>query len=65
MVQNIKKIKLQNLVKDLVVLKKVVKKAGPKGSEKPKKVQSDAYKPYKPLPYIIPEGKKGMQLTMF
>ena len=35
--------------------------AGLKGyRRKPKKeVQSDAYKPYKPLPYIIPEGKKG------
>ena len=42
-------------------MKKGGQVAGPKGyRRKPKKeVQSDAYKPYKPLPFKVPEGKKG------
>ena len=51
----------RNKIAKMLGMEKGGQVAGPKKyRRKPKKeVQSDAYKPYKPLPYIIPEGKKG------
>ena len=51
----------RNKIAKMLGMEKGGQVAGPKKyRRKPKKeVQSDAYKPYKPLPFKVPEGKKG------
>ena len=51
----------RNKIAKMLGMEKGGQVAGPKKyRRKPKKeVQSDAYKPYNPLPFKVPEGKKG------